>query len=94
MCASSTLSLHACMYVLIVVCSHVSMHKLAPVYTRNYGAPRERKRERYIYMLYHNITRAKQNKTGIHVIQAYVHAGANPHELDPPQIASTSGFHL
>ena len=54
MCASSTLSLHACMYVLIVVCSHVSMHKLAPVYTRNYGAPRERKRERerYIYIYY------------------------------------------
>ena len=64
------------------------MHKLAPVYTRNYGAPRERKRERerYIYILYHNITRAKQNKTGINVIQAYVHAGANPHELDPPRL--------
>ena len=51
MCASSTLSLHACIYVLIVVCSHVSMHKLAPVYTRNYGAPRERERDIYIYII-------------------------------------------
>ena len=64
------------------------------LYTRETTVRRERERERDIYMLYHNITRAKQNKTGIHVIQAYVHAGANPHELDPPQIASTSGFHL